>query len=258
MKIEQKETGREKPLWEGHRERLRRRMERDGWDALKPYEMVELALYHAVPRQDLSDVARLLVDCFGGAGGVFAASRAQLLAVPGVTPALAEWIELTGELMRAYCDLRDGEDIRLRCCQDVMAFLAPRMDLLESAELWVLYADFCFNLITFTDISDGATWWDAANARRLLVEAIGNGARYVYLVLRREAASAGMTDAEAERLNAIAATLRAADLDLVDCLLVDGRHIFSMNVHGRMERIRAESGCLALHERYGANQDSPD
>ena len=40
-------------------------MEREGWDALKPHEMVELALYPAVPRQDLTDIARLLVDRFG-------------------------------------------------------------------------------------------------------------------------------------------------------------------------------------------------
>ena len=66
-------------------------MEREGWDALKPYEMVELVLYHAVPRQDLSDVARLLVDRFGSVGGVFGATEAQLMEVPGAE-ALAKTI----------------------------------------------------------------------------------------------------------------------------------------------------------------------
>ena len=52
-------------VWEGHRQRLRQRMEREGWDALRPHEMVELVLNHAVPRQNLSDLARALVERFG-------------------------------------------------------------------------------------------------------------------------------------------------------------------------------------------------
>ena len=103
-----------RPLWEGHRERLRRRMEREGWDALRPHEMVELVLYHAVPRQDLSDISRVLVDRFGSVGGVFRASREELLAVDGVTPTLADCLLTTGRLMRAYYDMHAQRGIQLR------------------------------------------------------------------------------------------------------------------------------------------------
>jgi len=239
-----------RPLWEGHRERLRQRMEREGWDSLKPYEMLELVLYHAVPRQDLSNVARLLVDRFGSVGGVFAAPREQLLAVPGMTPVLAEWIVITSDLMRAYRDLHAVSDIRLSCYQEVLAFLEPRIDPESRAGLWVLYADFNFNLITFTDLWEAGQWWDAANARRMMMEAIGNGARYVYLVIWVDGAPAGMNREEASRLESIASVLRAADLDLVDCVLVGREGVYSMNINGKMKNIRAQSGCLALHERY--------
>ena len=250
MKSERQNNGEGRPLWEGHRERLRRRMEWEGWDALKPYEMVELTLYHAVPRQDLSDVSRLLVDRFGSVGGVFSASREQLLEVPGMTATLAEWIGLTGELMRAYHDLHGRSDIRMEFFRDVRRFLKPRMGRQGDARAWALYVDFNFNLITFADLREAEAWWDGANARRMLAEAIGNGARYVFLVLWQEVA-AGMSDVEAARLESIAETLRAADLDLVDCLLAGGGEIYSMNLHGRMNRIRAESGCMELHENYG-------
>ena len=237
-----------RPLWEGHRERLRRRMEREGWDALKPYEMVELVLYHALPRQDVSDVARLLVDRFGSVGGVFAASPAQLRAVEGMTDRLAEWITLTGELMRAYRDLHAQDDIKLGCYQDVVRFLTPRCP--NGNGVWVLYADFDFNFITYTVLDAAVEWWDPANARRMMTEAIGNGARYVYLVLWTEDDVTEVGDGEVARLESIANTLRAADLDLVDCVLAGATGIRSMNVRGRMNAIRAESGCMELHERY--------
>lgn len=238
-------------LWEGHRERLRLQMEREGWDSLKPYEMVELVLYHAVPRQNLNDVSRALVNWFGSVGGVFAASRAQLTEVPGVTAAMAEWIFLTGELMRAYYDIQGRPDIRLSCFQEVRDFLrGQRFGGGEPARMRAIYADFDFNLITFSDFDEDLEWWDAANVRRMLTDSIANGARYVYLALWVGNAASGMEREGVARLEAIAATLRAAGLDLVDCLLTDGTDIHSMNLRGEMNAIRAESGCMELYERY--------
>ena len=240
-----------RPLWEGHRQRLRRQMEREGWDSLRPYEMVELVLYHAVPRQDLSDVARLLMHRFGSVGGVFAAPRERLLEVPGVTPGMADWIGLTGELMKAYYDLHAERDIRLGCYQELLAFLEPRLTRLGEGELWALYADFDFNLITYAAFRADGEWWSAANARGILTQAIGNGARYVYLALRAADPAAFATPENSARLESIAVTLRAANMDLVDCALVAPDEVYSMNLHGHMQAVRAGSGCVALHERYG-------
>ena len=117
-----------RPVWEGHRRRLRQRAAREGWEALRPHEMVELVLNHAVPRQNLSDIARALVARFGTVGGVFAADREALLSVEGMTPRLAEWVGLTGDLMRAYYNLHAESDIRLSCYQEVQAFLKSRPD----------------------------------------------------------------------------------------------------------------------------------
>ena len=170
-------------VWEGHRQRLRQRMEREGWDALRPHEMVELVLNYAVPRQNLSDVARALVERFGSVGGVFAADRAALLAVEGMTETLAEWVCLTGELMRAYHDLQAETDLRLSCYQEVLAFLKPRLaGRTDAPGLWAAYVDFDFNLITYTDFGRLDDCWDAAVARRVLVEAVNSQARYVCLM----------------------------------------------------------------------------
>ena len=225
-------------------------MEREGWDALRPHEMVELVLFRAVPRQDVSDISRLLVDRFGTVGGVFGASREQLMAVPGMTENLAEWIGLTGKLMRAYRDVQGIGVVRLSCFRELLEFVSSRLDERGDAKLWAVYSDFNFNMITYSEVREGDMWWDAANVRRMVVDAIGNGARYVYMVVWAGDGPGAMDDMDIARLESIASVFRGVELDLVDCLVVKDGEVASMNASGRMEQIRAESGCMELHERY--------
>lgn len=250
MKNSKTEKKRERPLWEGHRERLRTRMEQEGWDALKPYEMVELVLFHAVPRQDLSDISRLLVNHFGSVGGVFCASREELLKVEGMTPVLTEWILTTGDLMRAYYDLHAQDGIRLNCYQKVFDFLSPRTSRAGDATVWVMYADFKFDLITYTDFRASGEWWDPENVRRIVAEAVNTQARYVFFVRFIDHENPDLEREEMARLESIAITLQAVEVDLVDCVLVGGGEMHSMNAENRMQSIRARSNRKDLHENY--------
>ena len=229
-------------------------MEREGWDALRPHEKVELVLNYAVPRQNLSDVARALVARFGSVGGVFSADRERLLAVEGVTETLAEWIGITGELMRAYYDMHAESDLRLSNYQEMLAFLRPRLSEAAVPGLWAVYADFDFNLITYSDFGAPDDCWGAAVARRLMVEAIDSGARYVYLVRFTDAAAPALPEADLPRLEAIASTLCAADVDLVDCVLCNGRDFASLRLSGRLGAEQGSARMTALHESYGGGR----
>jgi hypothetical protein len=88
--------------------------------------MVEIVLCYAMPRQDMQPVSRLLVDRFGSVGGVFRASRDELLSVQGVTSGMAEWINLTGALVTVYRQMHNASDIRLHCCKQVAASMKER------------------------------------------------------------------------------------------------------------------------------------
>ncbi len=239
-----------RPAWEGHRRRLRQRMEREGWDALPPHQKLELVLNYAMPRQDLSDVSRALVEAFGSLGGVFAASRDRLLAVEGMTSLLAEWLEITGDVMRAYLDLCEERSLTLSCCREVLQFLHPRLPDAAFPGLWAIYADFGFNLITYSDFGAPEDFCGPEMARRLLMEAVENGVRYVYLARFTRNTPLALPDGDLARLEAVAETLRAADIDLVDCVLTDGRDFLSLRVSGRLNPDPKDAGGHALFERY--------
>jgi DNA repair protein RadC len=71
-----------------HRKRLRERFLAGGPDAVPDYELLELVLFGALPRQDVKPLARLLIDTFGSYNGAVSASPDRLREVRGVGEAV--------------------------------------------------------------------------------------------------------------------------------------------------------------------------
>jgi len=77
-----------------HRARLRDRFMQGGAAAMPEYELLELVLFRAVPRQDMKPVARRLLDRFGDFNRVLSADPAQLARVEGVGPAIVAELKI--------------------------------------------------------------------------------------------------------------------------------------------------------------------
>ncbi|MFN3496330.1 MAG: UPF0758 domain-containing protein, partial [Hydrogenophaga sp.] len=71
-----------------HRKRLRDRFMAGGGASMPDYELLELLLFRAIPRQDVKPLARVLMDTFGDLNRVITAPIARLTAVKGVGEAV--------------------------------------------------------------------------------------------------------------------------------------------------------------------------
>ncbi len=90
----------------GHRARLRARLLTAGPGALADHELLEMALFLALPRRDTAPVARALLSRFGGFAACLAAPLPDLRAVEGVGDAGAAALKL---LDAAACRLNPAE-----------------------------------------------------------------------------------------------------------------------------------------------------
>jgi DNA repair protein RadC len=76
-----------------------------GATAIPDYELLELVLFRAIPRQDVKPLARLLLDTFGDFNRVISASPARLSAVKGIGDAVIQELKIieasAQRLMRA-------------------------------------------------------------------------------------------------------------------------------------------------------------
>ncbi len=77
-----------------HRKRLRARFRDGGAQAMPDYELLELLLFRAIPRQDVKPLARRLIDHFGDLNRVITAPAARLLQIDGVGDAVVGELKL--------------------------------------------------------------------------------------------------------------------------------------------------------------------
>ncbi|SNR38656.1 RadC family protein [Puniceibacterium sediminis] len=77
-----------------HRARLRERFLQGGADALPDYELLELVLFRAIPRQDVKPLARQLLEIFGDFNRILSAPVARLNRVPGVGQAVVTELKI--------------------------------------------------------------------------------------------------------------------------------------------------------------------
>lgn len=79
-------------LHEGHRERMRIRFSRNGFENYRPHEVLEQVLFLVIPRANTNETAHLLVNRFGSLSGVLNASVNELMEVHGIGRKAAEFI----------------------------------------------------------------------------------------------------------------------------------------------------------------------
>lgn len=124
-----------------HRARLRDRFMLGGAAAMPDYELLELVLFRAIPRQDLKPLARRLIEAFGDFNRVLTAPATRLEQIDGVGPAVVTELKIVEAAAQRMARARimhrpvlSGWDALLDYCHTTMAHR-------EIEQFRVLYLD---------------------------------------------------------------------------------------------------------------------
>ena len=131
----------ETPHYHGHRERLRERFYSAGPEALSDYELLEMALFPALPRRDTKPLAKALLKQFGSFAEVIHAPVARLREVDGVGEASINQIKL---LAAAASRVAKGEikrKIALSSWNDVIEYCRTGMAFADKEQFRLLFLD---------------------------------------------------------------------------------------------------------------------
>ena len=131
----------ETPHYHGHRERLRERFYGAGPEALSDYELLEMALFPALPRRDTKPLAKALLKTFGSFAEVIHAPVARLREVEGIGEASINQIKL---LAAAASRVAKGEikrKIALSSWNDVIEYCRTGMAFADKEQFRLLFLD---------------------------------------------------------------------------------------------------------------------
>ena len=131
----------EPPHYHGHRERLRERFYGAGADALSDYELLEMALFPALPRRDTKPLAKTLLKTFGSFAEVVHAPVARLREVDGIGDAAVNQLKLIAAAASRVTKVEVNGRNALSSWQEVLAYCRSSMAFSDKEQFRLLFLD---------------------------------------------------------------------------------------------------------------------
>ena len=215
-----------------HRKRLRARFREGGAIAIPDYELLELVLFRAIPRQDVKPLAHRLLDRFGGFAGVIAADPQRLAEVPGAGEAVVTELKIVEaaaqRLARAKVmnrHLLSSWDAVIDYCHTVMAHR-------ETEHFRVLYLDRKNCLIADEELARGTVDHVPVYPREVVKRALELNASALILVHNHPSGDPTPSDSDMAMTAQIDQAAKALGLTLHDHLVIGRERELSFRSEG--------------------------
>ncbi|BBF91627.1 RadC family protein [Blastochloris tepida] len=170
------------PHFAGHRARLRARFLEAGPDALPDYELLELVLFRALPRQDTKPLAKALLSRFGSFAEVLSAPPARLVEVEGVGEAVAAELKIIQAAAQRLARGAVRDRPVLGSWSQVLDFCRAAMAFAEREEFRILFLDKRNQLIADEVLSRGTIDHTPVYPREVVKRALELSASALILV----------------------------------------------------------------------------
>ncbi|WP_073253595.1 RadC family protein [Shimia gijangensis] len=215
-----------------HRKRLRERFIEGGADALPDYEMLELVLFRAVPRQDVKPLAHLLLETFGDFNRVLSASVARLGEVKGVGQAVTTELKIVEAAAQRLARSRvlqrqvlSGWDALIDYCHTTMAHR-------ETEQFRVLYLDRKNVLIADEEQAQGTVDHVPVYPREVVKRALEINASALILVHNHPSGDPTPSDSDITMTQHIQQAAEALSITLHDHLVIGKSRELSFRSEG--------------------------
>src|SRR6266576_2507560 len=131
----------EEPHYHGHRERLRDRFFGAGPDALSDYELLEMALFAAIPRRDTKPLAKELLKKFGSFTEVIHAPVTRLREVKGIKDASINQLKLLAAASGRAAKREIERKVALSSWNDVIDYCRSSMAFSDKEQFRLLFLE---------------------------------------------------------------------------------------------------------------------
>ena len=216
----------------GHRQRLRQRFVEAGPGALADYEMLELLLFHAIPRRDTKPTAKRLIETFGSYAAVLRADVKALSAVKGVGETTAIMLKSVADAAERLARDEIMDRVVLSSWDALMDYLKISMARQETERFRILFLDVKNALIADEEQQSGTVNHAPVYPREVIKRALELGASALILIHNHPSGIPDPSPADIDMTRKIEEAGDQLGVRLHDHIIVAREGTFSMRSEG--------------------------
>ncbi|MCP9482562.1 DNA repair protein RadC [Shimia sp. CNT1-13L.2] len=203
-----------------HRQRLRERFFEGGASAMPDYEILELVLFRAIPRQDVKPLAHKLLETFGDFNGVLSAPIPRLKEVKGVGDAVVLELKIIEAAAHRLARSRVLQRPILSSWDALIDYCHTAMAHRETEQFRVLYLDTKNTLIADEEQAKGTVNHVPVYPREVVKRALETNASALILVHNHPSGDPTPSQSDIEMTAKVKAAAEALGLILHDHIII--------------------------------------
>jgi len=215
------------PSNQGHRSRIRKKFLTSLGDELHDYELLEILLFAANPRQDTKPLAKNLVAKFGDISGVINSNLELLREVDGMGDAGIVQIKIISQIISRVLKNSVGSKPVLNNWQVVLDYSYATLKNLNYEVFRVLFLDKKYRLIEDELMGIGENDHVFVSAKSIAKKALLLGASSVILMHNHPSGELQASLSDIQTTNEIAAVLKGLEVKILDHLIISPQGYFS-------------------------------
>ena len=212
----------ERFLHEKHRERMRNKYSQ-ARDTLADHEILEILLYHAMPRKNTNHIAHKLCRHFGSLRGVLEADAQELMQIEGIGESTAFFLQQILYLWKR-CEKADSPAVTLDSVSKLGDYLTALFSDESEEAVFLLMLDKNAQLIAARRVFDGELLATESHARKIAEIALAYKAPRIVVAHNHPEDSADPSDADVFNARYLRRVFLGIDLYLEELFIVSGKH----------------------------------
>lgn len=227
-------TEAEKPLYLGHRKRLRERFLKSGFDGFSDHEVVELLLTLAIPRLDVKEPAKILLIRFGSLRGIVDAPIEEIRKVKGIGEVAPVALKVVREAANLYLQQTAEERESLADPEVLVYYWRTRIGALPHEVFQVGYLDSGYRLLRdgVETIEEGTTDRATVYPRRVVEAALRRKAAALVFAHNHPNGNVQPSEQDKTLTRALVLATTTVQIKVLDHLIVSANDAFSFRKAG--------------------------